>query len=58
VPQKLTLAAGKVSLLEVRCVSDRVNGEQEIAVPCRVTNLLVSPTKGLSTSLRLKIKFD
>lgn len=58
VPGKVTLASGKVSLLEVRCVSDRVNGEQEIAIPCRVTNLLVQPNRGLSTSLRLKIHFE
>lgn len=58
VPSKLTLAAGKVSLLEVRCVSDRVNGELEIPVSCRVTNLLVSPERGLSTSLRFKITYE
>jgi 3',5'-nucleoside bisphosphate phosphatase len=58
VPAKLTLVSGKVSLLEVRCVSDRVQGEQEIAVPCRVLNLLAQPNKGLSTSLRLKINFE
>ncbi len=58
VPSKLTLISGKVSLLEVRCVSDRVSGEQEIAIPCRVTNLLVQPNRGLSTSLRLKIRFQ
>ncbi len=57
VPDKLLLVSGKVSLLEVRCVSDRVSGEQEIAIPCRVLNLLAAPGKGLSTSLRLKIQF-
>ncbi len=58
VPDKLTLVSGKVSLLQVRCVSDRVSGEQEIAVPCRVTNLLVKPNRGLSTSLRFRIKYE
>lgn len=58
VPSKLVLAAGKVSLLEVGCVSDRIRGEQEVLLPCRVLNLLVQPDKGLSTSLRLKIKFE
>lgn len=58
VPDKLTLVSGKVSLLEVRCVSHRVQGEQEISVPCRVLNLLAQPNKGLSTSLRLKINFE
>jgi hypothetical protein len=58
VPSKLTLVAGKVSPLEVRCVSDRVRGDVEISLPCRVTNLLVSPTRGLSTSIRLKIRYE
>lgn len=58
VPEKLTLMAGKVSLLEVRCVSDRVTGDVEVLVPCRVANLMVAPGKGLSTSLRLKIHYD
>jgi len=56
--QKVVFAAGKVSLLQVRCVSDRVRGEQDISLPCRVTNLLVSPTRGLSTSLRLKVIYE
>lgn len=58
VPDKLTLTARKVCLLEVRCVSDRVTGDVEVLVPCRVTNLMVAPGKGLSTSLRLKIHYD
>ena len=57
VPEKLRLSSGKISLLEVRCVSDRVTGEQEILLPCRVLNLLSAPNKGLPTSLRLKIAF-
>ena len=56
--QRLVLASGKVSLLQVQCVSDRVRGEQEIFLPCKVTNLLVAPGKGLSTSLRLKVRFE
>src|SRR5512133_569249 len=58
VPAKLTLAAGKVSVLEVHCVSDRVTGELEIPVACRVTNLLVTPNRGLSTNLRLRVKYE
>jgi 3',5'-nucleoside bisphosphate phosphatase len=56
--RKLVLAPGKVSLLEVQCISERVSGEQEIALPCKVLNLLVAPNKGLSTSLRLRVKFE
>ncbi len=58
VPEKLVLSAGKVSVLEVRCVSDRVAGDLEIALPCRVLNLLATPGKGLSTRLRLKIHYE
>jgi 3',5'-nucleoside bisphosphate phosphatase len=58
VPSKLTLTAGRISLLEVRCVSDRVTGELEIPIACRVTNLLVAPSRGLSASLRLKITYE
>lgn len=58
VPDKLTLTAGKVSLLGVRCVSDRVTGEQEVSLPCTVTNLLVAPKRGLGTTLRVKVKYE
>lgn len=58
VPEKLVLAAGKVSVLEVRCISDRVTGDLQIGLPCRVLNLLAAPGKGLSTSLRLKIHYE
>jgi 3',5'-nucleoside bisphosphate phosphatase len=58
VPDKLLLVSGKVSLLEVRCVSDRVTGEQHILLPCKVLNLVVEPNRGLTTTLPLKIKFE
>lgn len=58
VPSSATLAAGKVSLIRVRCLSDRVLGEQEIALPCAVTNLVVAPGKPLRTALRLRVTFD
>jgi hypothetical protein len=58
VPDRIVLPAGKVSLLRVRCLSDRVTGEQEVLLPCKVLNVLVAPNRGLSTSLRLKVKYD
>ncbi len=58
VTDKITLRAGKVSLIEVRCLSDRVTGDQEVRLPCRVVNLLTAPAKGLRTSLRVKVKFE
>jgi hypothetical protein len=58
VNDRLVLSAGKVSLLRVSCVSDRVAGEQRIALPCRVTNLLSGPNKALSTRLMLKITYE
>ena len=57
VPSKITLPAGRVAILEGNCVSDRVTGQQQIFLPCRVTNLLVEPGKPLRTSLRLKIRY-
>jgi hypothetical protein len=55
---KALLVSGKVSLVQVRCVSDRVSGEQEILLPCKVLNLHVAPNKALNTALRLKVKFE
>lgn len=58
VPEKVMLAAGKVSLLEVRAASGRASGEQKEMLPCKVGNLLVTPGEGLSTTLPLKVQFD
>lgn len=58
VQEQVTLAAGKVSLVSVQCVSDRVTGEQEVPLPCRVLNLLESPNRGLRTALVLKVRFE
>ena len=58
VPERIFLPAGKVSLLRVRCVSDRVTGEQEVLLPCKVLNVLVAPERGLRTVLRLKVNYD
>lgn len=58
VPAKVLLPAGKVSLLQVRCTSDRVTGEQMISLPCRVMNFVPAPGKLLSTHLSLKVNYD
>jgi 3',5'-nucleoside bisphosphate phosphatase len=57
VPTKFTLPAGRVAILEGKCISDRVTGQQQIFLPCRVTNLLVEPGKPLRTSLHLSIRY-
>ncbi len=58
VPDKIVLPAGKVSLLSGRCLSDRVTGEQEVLLPCKVLNLLVAPNRGLTTALRIKVAYE
>jgi len=58
VDSKVVLAAGKVSLVQVRCVSDRVTGQQEVVLPCKVLNLQVAPNQALTTGLRIKVNYD
>lgn len=58
VPDKLRLPAGKISLLQVRCVSDRVTGKQVISLACRVTNALSGPEHPLRTSLQIPVTFE
>ncbi len=58
IQEKVVLAAGKTSLLRVRCVSDGVTGERELRVPCTVSNLLAAPNQGLQTTLPLNVKFE
>jgi hypothetical protein len=58
VRSKVTLAAGKVSIVEVNCVSDRVSGEQVVALPCKVLNLVPVPNKSLNTRLQVPVKFE
>ncbi|HWI57367.1 MAG TPA: Sb-PDE family phosphodiesterase, partial [Bacillota bacterium] len=57
-PEELVLAAGKVSLLPIRCVSERATGEQELQLPCKVLNLHAAPDQGLDTQLRVKVQFE
>ncbi|MRR32750.1 hypothetical protein EG834_21020 [bacterium] len=54
---RLTLPAGKTALLQVRCVSERVTGDQVVGLPCKVLNLVPAPGKGLNTTLRIPVEF-
>jgi 3',5'-nucleoside bisphosphate phosphatase len=58
VEEKVLLAAGKVSLIRVRDVSDRVTAEQRVGLPCTVLNLLAAPNQGLKTVLPVKVEFE
>jgi 3',5'-nucleoside bisphosphate phosphatase len=58
VQEKVILAAGKVSLIRVRGVSDRVTGERQVGLPCRVLNLLAAPHQGLKTLLPVKVEVE
>jgi len=57
-PGRATLPAGKVSLIQVRGLSDSASGRRVVAVPCQVTNLFAAPNAGLSTALRLEVEFQ
>jgi hypothetical protein len=58
VPEQVVLAAGKVSLVRLRGVSERRTGERQVRLPCRVLNLLAAPNQGLQTTLPLNVKFE
>lgn len=57
VEERVVLAAGKVSLVSVRCLYDGVTGEREVRLPCRVLNLLAAPNQGLKTTLPVRLSF-
>lgn len=58
VPDRITLPPRQVTALPVRCISDRVRGEQTISLSCRVLNLFPEPGRPLSTSLVLRVEYD
>jgi hypothetical protein len=58
VEEKVVLAAGKVSLIRVRGVSDRATREPQAGLPCTVVNLLAAPNEGLKTTLPVKVEFE
>jgi len=57
-PEKVVLAAGRTSLIRLRCVSDTITGDRQVRLPCTVANLLVAPNQGLETTLPLSVKFE
>jgi hypothetical protein len=56
-PEKLTLAAQKTVLLQVKSKSDKLAGRRNLRLPYRVTNLLIAPATPLSASLLLDVTF-
>lgn len=58
VQTRLVLPAGKVSLLTVRGISENIDGELVVGLPCKVVNFLVAPNRGLTTTLRVPVKFE
>jgi 3',5'-nucleoside bisphosphate phosphatase len=58
VEERVVLEAGKVTAVQVRCVSGRVTGTQQVLLPCRVSNLLVAPTEALTTALPVRVRFE
>jgi hypothetical protein len=57
IPAKVTLHAGKTSLISVTGRGAGVTGERELVLPFQVTNLKVAPTQGLSVGLKAQITF-
>lgn len=58
VPFRVWLPAGKVVAMEARCLSERVSGEFEMAVACRVINLVAERGRPLRTALRLRVTYE
>lgn len=58
VPSRLVLPPGKVAVLEGRCLSDRVRGTFQVALPCRVVNLLMEPDRPLRTAIRVIANYE
>lgn len=58
IQEKVVLAAGKTSLVRLRCVSDTIKGDREVRLPCTVANLLAAPDHGLETALPLRVRFE
>jgi 3',5'-nucleoside bisphosphate phosphatase len=58
VPKRLTLAAGKTVLLEVRNGTNDFAGPTELVLPYLVTNLLTAPDNPLPVELKLTLTFE
>jgi len=57
-PKKLTLAAGKTVLLEVRNSVNTYNGPVSLLLPYNVTNLITKPGESLSVDIRVTLNFS
>jgi len=57
VQTQLTLPAGKVGLLTVQGISEDIEGERLVRLPCKVTNFLTAPSRGLTTTLSVPVTF-
>jgi hypothetical protein len=51
------LAAGKVSVIQVRGLSDSASGRRVVAVPSQAANPFAAHNAGPSTALRLEVEF-
>lgn len=57
VPKKISLAAQKTVLLEIRNGTNNFVGPRQITLPYSVTNLVVEPGKPLETDLKFTLNF-
>jgi len=45
-----------LAILKGKTIFDRVTGQRQISLPCRITNLRMEPGRPLRTSLHLTIR--
>lgn len=57
VPKELTLAAGRIVLLELKARGKPERGTRRVQLPFRVTNLLIAPNRPLHVVLELDATF-
>ena len=57
VPRKVTLQAGKTSLLEVTGKGTGATGKRTVALPFRVANLKITPDEALTVELKFEAEF-
>jgi 3',5'-nucleoside bisphosphate phosphatase len=58
VEDRVLLEAGKVTAIQVRCVSNAAAGTREVLLPCKVTNFMLTPTQTLATTLPIQVTFE
>jgi hypothetical protein len=57
-PKTLTLAAGKIVVLEIQGKAETTAGQRQLQLPYKVANLLVAPDQPLAITLDLEAKFN